>query len=104
MKTTSEASATSCGEAATVAPFGQGLGLLDGPVVDGGLVAGGDQVAAHRRAHDSRADPADPRFPGANSSAMARSKSNGWKPLHVTENAWLRAFSTRAPVLSEIAS
>ena len=32
------------------------------PVVDRGLVAGGDQVPAHRRAHDPGADPADPRL------------------------------------------
>src|SRR5262249_33502495 len=43
---------------------GEGLGLVPAPVVDGGLVPGLDQVLTHPPAHDTGADPADPRLSG----------------------------------------
>ena len=50
---------------ATLAPLAaSGVGLRLRPVEDRRLIAGVDQVAAHRRAHDAGADPADPRLPG----------------------------------------
>ena len=59
------AAATSRGESAHCAPRSTSVvGLRLGAIENGDLVAGVDQVAAHRAAHHAGADPADARFLG----------------------------------------
>ena len=81
----------------------QGFGLLNRAVVNRRLVPGRNQVPAHRRAHDPRADPADPRFPRCELESHGRLQRECSIRFAYRASSPLRALPGTIEILSEIA-